>query len=166
METEIVWLAPLLILPGIGLLINSTSSRFSDLHDEIHHWLDGQHDADVVEQAHLDKRARRFRNALVSLYASVLIFTVASLCGAVLDFMSLGADVPVFVGSVAGVALVVFAAVELIRESTMALEVISSHVDHVMTMMDERDAAYEADTIPNPGVTTTADVPANAHDNR
>ncbi len=48
MDTEIIWLAPLLILPGIALLINSTSSRYATLHEEIHHWLDGRHDEGVV----------------------------------------------------------------------------------------------------------------------
>ena len=32
-----VWLSPLLLLPGAGLLIMSTSQRFNRLHDEIHH---------------------------------------------------------------------------------------------------------------------------------
>lgn len=132
MDTEIIWLAPLLILPGIGLLINSTSSRYTDLHDEIHHWLDGHHDEAVIERAHLLRRARFFRNALVSLYQSVFLFALASLLGAIVDFMGGAADVVVFSVAVVGVAFMGFASAEMIRESLLSLQVIESHVDDMM----------------------------------
>lgn len=136
MSTEIVWLAPLLLVPGVALLIASTSSRFSDLHEEIHHWLDGTHDVQVVEQAHLVKRARYYRNALVALYLSVFIFLCASVIGAVLDFTGALADVGVFSIVVVGVLAAGFAAAQLIRESLLSLEVIESHVDHIMSEME------------------------------
>lgn len=79
MTSEIVWLAPILILPSLGLLIVSTSARFGTLHDEIHHWLDGAHDSAVIEKAYLVARARHFRNALVVLYSGILVFICASL---------------------------------------------------------------------------------------
>ena len=135
MDAEIIWLAPLLILPGIGLLIMSTSNRFSTLHDEIHHWLDGGHDIAVIEQAHLVTRATHFRNALVALYISVFIFVCASLVGAVLDFMTMSGDVVVFGIAAIGIVAVGYASSELIQESLLSLQVIQSHVDHIM---DER----------------------------
>ena len=35
-----VWLTPLLLLPGVALLIVSTSHRFAQLHSEFHRLLD------------------------------------------------------------------------------------------------------------------------------
>ena len=107
MDAEVVWLAPLLILPGIGLLIMSTSTRYSTLHDQIHHWLDGGHDIAVIDQAHLVTRATHFRNALVALYISIFIFVCArSLIGAVLDFMVIAVDVVVFAIAAVGIGAV------------------------------------------------------------
>ncbi|GAB4514873.1 MAG: hypothetical protein OHK0046_17570 [Anaerolineae bacterium] len=135
MDTEIVWLAPLLILPGVGLLIVSTSSRFADLNAEIHRWLDGSHDSEVVEQAHLTTRAAHFRNALVALYTTVFVLVSASVVGAVLDFLDLAADVAVFAIAFVGILAVGYASAELIRESILSLQVIRFHVDHVMEEM-------------------------------
>lgn len=132
MDTEIIWLAPLLILPGIALLINSTSSRYATLHEEIHHWLDGRHDEGVVRRAHLLQRARMFRNALVSLYLGVFLFALASLLGAIVDFMGGPADVVVFSIAVVGVSCLGFASAEMMRESRLSLQVIESHVDDMM----------------------------------
>lgn len=136
MESEIVWLAPLLILPGVCLLIVSTSARYATLHDEIHHWLDGAHDPQVVQQAHLLQRAFHFRNALVCLYSSVFIFVGASVIGAVLDFMDVIYDLVVFAIVVVGTMVVGYASAELVRESLLSLQVIQAHVDHIIGSMD------------------------------
>ncbi|MFP4323738.1 MAG: DUF2721 domain-containing protein [Anaerolineales bacterium] len=135
MESEIVWLAPLFILPGIGLLIVSTSNRFGILHDEIHHWLDGSHDSHIVEQADLVERAAHFRNALVALYTSVFVFVCASVAGATMDFLGYKGDIIVFAISLIGIVAVGYASAELIRESLRSLEVIRAHVDHIMDEM-------------------------------
>jgi hypothetical protein len=140
LSADIVWLAPLLILPGIGLLIVSTSNRFSDLHEEIHNWLHDVHDRSVIEELHMVKRAGHFRNALVALYTAVFFFVVASLVGAVLDFMELTGDIAVFSIAFVGIIAVGFASLELIRESMRALEVIQFHVDHIMEEMEDGTA--------------------------
>lgn len=129
---QIIWLMPLLILPGISLLVVSTASRFSSLHDEIHHWLEGTHDASVMNQAHLTSRATHFRNALVSLYASVFILVCASLVGATLDFLGWMVDPAVLAIVCIGMLTLGFATFELIRESVLSLEVIHLHVEHMM----------------------------------
>jgi hypothetical protein len=38
-QTEL-WLTPLILLPGVALLIMSTSVRFGQVHDEFHVFLD------------------------------------------------------------------------------------------------------------------------------
>ena len=129
---QVMWLMPLLILPGISLLVVSTASRFSSLHDEIHHWLEGAHDVSVMNQAHLAIRAKHFRNALVALYSSVFIFVCASLIGATLDFLGWMADPAVLAIVCIGMLTLGFATFELIRESVLSLEVIHLHVDYIM----------------------------------
>jgi hypothetical protein len=128
MEDQIVWLSPLLILPGVCLLIVSTSARYGELHSELHHWLDGTDNAAVIAMTHLLQRARLFRNSLVSLYLCVFIFALASLTGAVLQFIGLPHDFAVFVISFLGVGCLGFAAFSLIRESLLSLAVIQAHV--------------------------------------
>ena len=39
MESESVWLTPLILLPGVALLIISTSARYGQVHSEIHRLL-------------------------------------------------------------------------------------------------------------------------------
>lgn len=108
------------MLPGVALLVLSTSIRFGQVHEEIHRF-----EGRVPE--HLILRATLFRNALVSLYAGVCCFAVASLVGgvgAVLDFEPSGAVLGL---TGAGVAALAYAALTLVRESTRLLEVIRSH---------------------------------------
>ncbi|MFZ4826103.1 MAG: DUF2721 domain-containing protein [Phototrophicaceae bacterium] len=129
---QIIWLMPLLILPGISLLIVSTASRFSSLHDEIHHWLDGNHDSSTIHRVHLITRATHFRNALVALYASVLILVCASLVGGAFDFLGWMGD-PWVLGIVfLGMCLLSFAMIELIRESILSLQVIHADIEQMM----------------------------------
>ncbi len=59
-----VWAVPLLLLPGVGLLIMSTSIRFGQLHQELHLQLEKKNAGAV---AHLRNRAGYFHTALVSL---------------------------------------------------------------------------------------------------
>ena len=75
------WLTPLLILPGVGLLIMSTSARYAQIHTEVHHLLHepGERGAALAKQ--LYRRSKLFRNALVSLYLSVSLFVMAGLIG-------------------------------------------------------------------------------------
>ncbi|MGB5364820.1 MAG: hypothetical protein WBN14_01035 [Polyangiales bacterium] len=35
MDAELLWVAPLLLLPGVGLLVMSTAARFGQIHEEI-----------------------------------------------------------------------------------------------------------------------------------
>ena len=138
--TEIVFLAPLLILPGIGLLLVSTSARFASLHDEIHHWTDDEHDREFIASAHLFRRAQLFRNALVSLYLCVFTFALASLVGAVVNFAGGPADVAVFLIASVGIICLGFASVELVMESLLSLQVIESHLGLMMPeLMDDEE---------------------------
>ncbi len=70
METG-TWLTPLVLLPGVAMLIMSTSARYGQIHQEFHRLVSersSRYDPDTKSLMH---RATLFRNALVGLYASV-----------------------------------------------------------------------------------------------
>jgi len=81
MESIGIWLSSLLLLPGVAMLILSTSFRLNRLHDEVHHQTEQQHSPSKEIIDHLLMRARYFRNALVLLYTSISIFAVAGIIG-------------------------------------------------------------------------------------
>lgn len=63
MGSEASWLTPLLLIPGIAILIASTATRYSEVHAEIHRLLH-EHSAEAKACAqHELKRSRCFRNA-------------------------------------------------------------------------------------------------------
>jgi hypothetical protein len=132
MTTTEFWLTPLILLPGVALLIASTSSRFSQIHTEFHHLLEHQDSHARIVSRNLLRRSRLFRDALVSLYASVALFSLGSLLGGVVNLWR--PESLWFVGglTIIGIGCVVFASVQLIRESLLCLQIIQEHHDHVV----------------------------------
>ena len=128
------WIQPLLLLPGVGLLILGTAQRSNQLNSEYHFLTDSAPAGRAEVVRTLLKRASLFRNALVSLYGAAALLALSALAGSVT--LKIDPDVGQVVGLVLGafaVAGIVFAAVELMRES-----VISSH------MIKERCAQLSA----------------------
>jgi len=60
-----LWLTPFILLPAVGMLIVSTSSRLNELHQEIHQLLHDESRGAGACAAHVVDRSLRFRNALV-----------------------------------------------------------------------------------------------------
>ena len=125
------WLTPLILLPGVALLIGSTSARFGQVHTEFHHLLDHPDAGAQILSRNLQQRARLFRDALASLYVSVGLFSLGSLLGGVVNLwrpQSLW-----FVGGliIVGIGCVVFASVQLVRESLLSLNVINEHLERI-----------------------------------
>ena len=85
MSDSTPWLIPILLLPGVALLVMSTATRFGQIHNELHHLLEVDDAVTPIFWQHLSRRAMLFRNALVSLYLSIGAFVMGSLVGAVLD---------------------------------------------------------------------------------
>ncbi|NDJ59824.1 MAG: DUF2721 domain-containing protein [Chloroflexi bacterium] len=129
---EISWLMPLLILPGVGLLLMSTSIRYAQIHNEIHHLMDGGHRVMEITEAHLRQRAVLFRNALVGLYISAGAFAIGSISGVIIDVLTGDSELIVIAVACVGIASLVFSAIELIRESILSLEIITDHLDTLM----------------------------------
>lgn len=131
MSTTEFWLTPLILLPGVALLIVSTSSRFSQIHTEFHHLLDHKDGHAKILSRNLRERSRLFRDALASLYISVGLFSLGSLLGGVVNLWR--PESLWFVGAViiAGIGCVVFASMQLVRESFLSLRVIEEHYDRI-----------------------------------
>lgn len=126
MDSTELWAAPLLLLPGVGLLILSTSIRFGKLHEELQ-LRRGQGQLTAV--AHLCRRARFFHIALVSLYISVALLALSSLLGSLANrwFTSL-TWIPEAI-MLLGFAVIAFAAIQLILESRMLMTAILDDAD-------------------------------------
>ena len=122
------WTGPLFLLPGVGLLVLSTSARYSRLHEELHH-LDTY--AEAYRAAAVDKlvvRARLFRDALVGLYLAAAMLATAPLLGGLANRVA-SKYATLIVGGLTAVAIVcvVFACLQLVRESVRSLHVICEH---------------------------------------
>ena len=95
------WLTPLILLPGVALLIGSTSARFGQVHIEFHHMLDHPDAHARILSRNLLERSKLFRDALASLYTSVGLFSLGSLLGGVAGVPA--AKVTILGGGVSGV---------------------------------------------------------------
>ena len=121
MESTGLWAAPLLLIPGVGLLVLSTSARFGQLHQELRRHRDEGHSRAVE---HLCRRARLLHSALVSFYLSVAMLAFSSLLGTLANrwFETLKwiPEAMTFLS----VAVISYAAIQLIRESKLLFTVI------------------------------------------
>ncbi len=131
-----IWLMPLIILPGVALLIMSTSHRYARIHDEIEHLGESAiARADVGDLAgtellaHLHRRATYFRDALISLYVSVVLFASGSILGAIGSVLEVRANWVVLVVAPGGILALIFGAVILTRETILSLTIIEHHLD-------------------------------------
>lgn len=124
---EVVWVTPLLLIPGVALLIMSTASRFSTMHSEMHHWLAHTHPIDARLVDSLERRGWHFRNALMALYAAIGLLASGGLVGGGLHLVEVAADLPVTVFTALGILLTCFAVVQLIFETRLLLRVVEIH---------------------------------------
>ncbi len=125
------WATPLLILPGVGLLLVSTAARYDAVHAEIHALLgEGTAQASSCAQ-HTLRRARLFRDAMFSLYGAAVALGAAGLIGGVGAWLGAGVHWSSWTLSLAGVASFVFAALQLMRESAVSLGVVRTHAAEI-----------------------------------
>ena len=123
-----MWLTPVVLLPGVAMLVLSTSARYSRLHEELHYLRDAGARGCPL---HLRRRARGFRNALVGLYVAVVLLCTAGLVGALAAWLG-----PRFIWlalglTFVGIFAVVYAAVQLVREALHSYDVLSEHFDEL-----------------------------------
>lgn len=126
------WAGPLLVLPGVGLLIMSTSARYIRLHDELHHVAEhGERDG----VSRLLQRARWFRNALVSAYLSVVLLAMAGLvlgASEAIEWVGMTVDLIGTVLAVLGVASLLISAGFLAFEATVSYTVLEDDARRLM----------------------------------
>lgn len=116
----ITWATPLLVLPGVGLLVMSTSARYARLHDELHHHIHQMRCSPQVMKRLL-LRGHLFQYALVVLYGACSLLALSGLAG--------GLELPLAVSSTLlglGVLALVVATVLLMRETMVSFEVIKA----------------------------------------
>jgi len=127
MNNSAFWITPLALLPGVALLILSTSTRFGQLHQEIHHIFEKETDDSDAIMDLLLKRAILFKKSLFYLYSSVVLFAIASLLGGLNEFYDNAFYWIVFILLFLGVAAVIIASVFLLIESTQSQKIIEFH---------------------------------------
>ena len=128
MQDAGIWLTPLILLPGVALLVVSTSERYGRIHDEVHHLFEHEHETSPHAVGRLKRRARLFRNALLALYICICLFSLSSLFGMIGRAGVHAADWAGASILVAGIASLFAATVFLIRESLLSLEIVSDHL--------------------------------------
>lgn len=124
---QILWVTPLLLLPGVGLLIMSTSARITRLHDELHHLLDHDEGTEVIEL--LWARARLLQPALVAQYLSVAFLATSSLVGGAAELFETHAPVVVVGLTCLAISSLVTSAALLVLESRRLVEILRHHYE-------------------------------------
>lgn len=124
MELALV-VQPLLLLPGVALLIQSTQTRFGQLHSELHRLL--EHAMDRSDPARLLRRGRLLRDALMCLYGAVVLLCASAFVAAVGCAVTWNGAWPVVWGVGGAVVLVLVAAVQLVRESRLLVVILDHH---------------------------------------
>ena len=139
------WAAPLLVLPGVGLLIMSTSARYIRLHDELHDV--AEHGEMLRNLKFLLRRARLFRNALVCAYVSVMLLVLSGLVlggSAALETSSHPVEVVGNVFAFVGVAVLLASSAFLVLEATLSFDVLEADAKHLMQRKPHRESSDDA----------------------
>ena len=131
MEDAELWLTPLILLPGVALLIVATSHRYVQVHIEVHHIIETHTDAASRSFQNLLKRSGFLRDALVDLYVSVALFSMASLLGGLARLWDKQAFWIVVSLACVGIFSLVVASVQLILEALLSMELIKEHAREI-----------------------------------
>lgn len=121
-------LIPLTYIPGVALLIMSTSQRYINLDGIIksHSPEECRLEADKVRQEL--RRAHLFRNSLIGFYLSVVFFSLGSLVAFLTNRLGINTSEHILeVASIIGVGLIVFSVICLSWESILTLNILKKH---------------------------------------
>ena len=121
-------LIPLTYIPGVGLLIMSTSQRYIDVNALIRSFKPEECKMKTERYRKELRRAHLFRNSLIGLYLSVAFFSLGSLAAFLMENWGVGgANAVLETGTILGVASIVFAMCNLIVESALTLDILKRH---------------------------------------
>jgi len=121
-------LIPLTYIPGIALLIMSTSQRYIHL-DDIIKGYSPEECRVQAEKVKLElRRAHLFRNSLIGFYLSVVFFSLGSLVAFLTNSWGIETSKTILeTASIIGVGLIVFSVISLSLESILTLNILKRH---------------------------------------
>ncbi len=121
-------LIPLTCIPGVGLLIMSTSQRYMNVNALLGALTPEECRMRTERYCQELRRAHLFRNSLIGLYLSVVFFSLGSLVAFLLESWGIHASSTLLeIGTIIGVAAIVFAVFNLIVESILTLDILKRH---------------------------------------
>jgi uncharacterized membrane protein (DUF485 family) len=121
-------LIPLTYIPGVALLIMSTSQRFINVNNTIHEFSDEECRIQTERVNQELRRAHLFRNSLLALYLSVAFFSLGSLVAFLVNAWGITTSSKVLeIATVIGVFCIVTSVFMLAMESILSLDIIKRH---------------------------------------
>ncbi len=119
------WIVPFTFIPGVGMLILSTSNRYYHVKDLIRDSILDEKKKKLWSFDELMKRARLFHHALVALYVAIGSFSLAALSANIQqNWFKVHHNIAMAITdalTLSGVFCVVLASSVLIREATLSL---------------------------------------------
>lgn len=130
MDMALELLIPLTYIPGVALLIMSTSQRYSYVNSTIHEFSDEECRIQTERVKQEIRRAHLFRNSLLALYLSVAFFSLGSLVAFLVNAWGVTTSTTVLeIATVIGVGCIVFSVSTLAAESILSLDIIKRHAN-------------------------------------
>ncbi len=131
MQDHTLWLIPLTLIPGIAILLVSTSLRNNQARSEILKLIAEKKDSERKSRT-IDnlKRQLYFRNAFISFYISIVFLVLASILGTLPNTITNLNLLTMILICLAALCLV-YASIQLISESLIATRVIKESVEDV-----------------------------------
>ncbi len=131
MHDNTIWLIPLSLIPGIAILIVSTSLKYNQARKEIFKLITEKKDSERKSRMINNlKRHLYFRNAFISFYISIVFLVLASLIGTLADKITNLKLLTMILICLAALC-VVYSAIQLILESLIATRVVKESVEDV-----------------------------------
>lgn len=123
-------LIPLTYIPGVALLIMSTSQRYINLDNTIKSH-SPEECVKEVEKVKLElRRAHLFRNSLIGFYLSVVFFSLGSLVAFLTSRLGIETSHLILeIATIVGVGLIVFSVACLSWESMLTLDILKKHAN-------------------------------------
>ena len=129
METNALeLLIPLTYIPGVALLIMSTSQRYTNVNSILHEFSDEECRIKTDRVKQELRRAHLFRNSLLALYLSVAFFSLGSLVAFLVNRWGIATSTSALeIATVIGVVCILFAVSKLAAESILTLDILKRH---------------------------------------
>ena len=138
MQDIVSWILPVTIIPGVGMLILSTSARYIAVNNEVRMLVKEikPHHKELASQVF--RRARCLQQALFALYATITLFVLTGLLVAFFKDSVRAINLDRLL-MLLGVCCLAFASMHLVIESFTSLDIIKSNLKKI------RDKAVELD---------------------